>query len=477
MRTGPAAAPNDVVATAAGELAGTTTSADYGPPYNTRRRRAEARPAAAAEVGGVRIPVDSANDLVLAPLPRCTGDPAAAAAPWPPGTRGRADQRTAWATRLRRRAGQGARTATRRRSPPATTGRCRCWPASFLALARAGASRAALTSSGTFYGSDPTRSLLLLADGAYLEDQARAQQLGGDQWGMMNETGNYPGQPWMWLYTFWYQVTPFSTSDNADALVWGLMMLLSLGLLLLPFIPGLRSHPAVDPGAPADLAGLLPAPTAAPRHRLAGATATDGPRPGGRPVPRRALTAVTGDGLPHSPGAWPLSSSRRGDDRLGSPRRRVGDRGRTHGIRVLPRRTRVAVALGGGAARGYAHIGILEVLEERGYDVVSIAGSSMGALVGGLYAAGGMEVYADWVRGLTHREVLRMYDLSPRAPGAIRAERIFARVSDILGDVRIEDLPSTSRRSRPISAPARSDGSRTGPSTPRSGPPSPSPAS
>jgi NTE family protein len=112
-----------------------------------------------------------------------------------------------------------------------------------------------------------------------------------------------------------------------------------------------------------------------------------------------------------------------------------------HGIGVLPRRTRAAVALGGGGARGYAHIGILEVLEERGYDVVSIAGSSMGALVGGLYAAGGMEAYADWVRGLTHRDVLRMYDLSPRAPGAIRAERIFARVSDILGDVRIEDLP------------------------------------
>ena len=46
---------------------------------------------------------------------------------------------------------------------------------------------------------------------------------------MMNETGNYPGQPWMWLYTFWYQVKPFSTSDNADALVWGLMMVLTLG--------------------------------------------------------------------------------------------------------------------------------------------------------------------------------------------------------------------------------------------------------
>jgi NTE family protein len=102
---------------------------------------------------------------------------------------------------------------------------------------------------------------------------------------------------------------------------------------------------------------------------------------------------------------------------------------------------RVAVALGGGGARGYAHIGILEVLREHGYDVVSIAGSSMGALTGGLFAAGGLDAYSDWVRGLTQRDVLRLYDPSPRAPGAIRAEKIFARVSDILGDARIEDLP------------------------------------
>jgi len=109
--------------------------------------------------------------------------------------------------------------------------------------------------------------------------------------------------------------------------------------------------------------------------------------------------------------------------------------------RVAPRRTRVAVALGGGGARGYAHIGVLEVLDERGYEVVNVAGSSMGALVGGLYAARGLDAFSEWVRTLTHRDVLRLFDLSPRAPGAIRAEKIFARVSDILGDARIEDLP------------------------------------
>ena len=115
--------------------------------------------------------------------------------------------------------------------------------ASFLKLADSGGLEGLLTSSGTFYVSDETKPLLLLADGAYLEDLARADHLGGDQWGMMNETGNYPGQPWMWLYTFWYQVPPFSSSGNADALVWGLMALLTLGFILIPYIPGLRSLP------------------------------------------------------------------------------------------------------------------------------------------------------------------------------------------------------------------------------------------
>lgn len=102
---------------------------------------------------------------------------------------------------------------------------------------------------------------------------------------------------------------------------------------------------------------------------------------------------------------------------------------------------RVALALGGGGARGYAHIGVIEVLEERGYDIVAIAGTSMGALVGGLHAAGSLGAYADWVRTLTQRDVLRLLDPSLRAPGVIRLSKIFARVSELLGDQRIEDLP------------------------------------
>lgn len=106
-----------------------------------------------------------------------------------------------------------------------------------------------------------------------------------------------------------------------------------------------------------------------------------------------------------------------------------------------PGRQRVALALGSGGARGYAHIGVIEVVEERGYEVVAIAGTSMGALVGGLHAAGRLGPYVDWVTTLTQRDLLRMLDPSLRAPGVIKAEKILARVSDLVGGVPIEDLP------------------------------------
>ena len=60
---------------------------------------------------------------------------------------------------------------------------------------------------------------------------------------MMNETGQYPGQAWLWLYTFWYQIPPYNTSASGDFLVWGTMMILTALLILVPFIPGLRSIP------------------------------------------------------------------------------------------------------------------------------------------------------------------------------------------------------------------------------------------
>ncbi|HEY5554557.1 MAG TPA: patatin-like phospholipase family protein [Cellulomonas sp.] len=101
---------------------------------------------------------------------------------------------------------------------------------------------------------------------------------------------------------------------------------------------------------------------------------------------------------------------------------------------------RVALALGSGGARGYAHVGVIAVLEERGYEIASIAGSSMGALVGGLHAAGTLGPYTEWARTVTQRDVLRLLDLSIKGPGAIRGEKILARVSELLGTALIEDL-------------------------------------
>ena len=103
--------------------------------------------------------------------------------------------------------------------------------------------------------------------------------------------------------------------------------------------------------------------------------------------------------------------------------------------------SRVALVLGSGGARGYAHIGAIAEIEARGHEVVAVAGSSMGALVGGLYAAGALDDYTEWVRNLKQREILRLLDPKWSAGGAIAANRIFAEVEELIGDQLIEDLP------------------------------------
>src|SRR6478609_3975207 len=103
--------------------------------------------------------------------------------------------------------------------------------------------------------------------------------------------------------------------------------------------------------------------------------------------------------------------------------------------------SRVALVLGSGGARGYAHIGAIAEIESRGHEVVAVAGSSMGALVGGLYAAGVLDVYTAWARSLTSSGVVRLLDPKWSSGGAIGAGRIFAEVERIAGDRLIEDLP------------------------------------
>lgn len=102
---------------------------------------------------------------------------------------------------------------------------------------------------------------------------------------------------------------------------------------------------------------------------------------------------------------------------------------------------RVALALGSGGARGYAHIGVINELRSRDYEVVGVAGSSMGALVGGLFAAGSLEEFTEWSTTLTQRAVLRLLDPSITAAGVFRAGRFLDAVREILGEVTIEQLP------------------------------------
>lgn len=235
------AAPGDFASTAATELAGTSASATYGAPY-TRDPGAGQKlgPIPLQRWGGVREPVDTAQDFVIGPLSTVPGDLGLRLALRRYEAAPRVQQQ-AWSTRyadaLAKAGGDPARVAAGDYGPVPTL------VARLLGLARAGGLDGLLVTATGPFQTDYAKQLLFLSDGTYLENQARAQHLGGDQWGMMNETGSYPGQAWLWLYTFWYQIQPFSTSDNADAWVWALMMVLSLGLVLVPFIPGVRSIP------------------------------------------------------------------------------------------------------------------------------------------------------------------------------------------------------------------------------------------
>lgn len=100
---------------------------------------------------------------------------------------------------------------------------------------------------------------------------------------------------------------------------------------------------------------------------------------------------------------------------------------------------KVALVLGSGGARGYAHIGVIEELEARGYEIGCIAGCSMGAVVGGIYAAGKLKDYSEWTQSLDYLDVLRLLDVSFRL-GAIRGEKVFGRIRDIVGEINIEAL-------------------------------------
>lgn len=106
-----------------------------------------------------------------------------------------------------------------------------------------------------------------------------------------------------------------------------------------------------------------------------------------------------------------------------------------------PRRGAISLVLGSGGARGYAHVGVIEELRAHGYEIRSVAGSSMGALVGGVYAAGKLTEYREWACGLRTFDVLRLVDWSWRGGGLIKGQRVIGALKELVEEINIEDLP------------------------------------
>jgi len=236
--------PSDFATTAVKELDGTSKTAEYGPPYN--HSSGSLQHAAFLEPQkwlGVSHPINTADAYVIEPLQSIPNDPSVKsaiatyrAAP--------AKQQTEWAEAY----GKALEKASVNpdgtlKVPAGVYGPVPVMMDALLGLAQTGGLEGNLLRSSQFFQTDYTKPLLLMADGKLLEERAEKQHLLGSQWGMMNETGSYPGQSWLWLYTFWYQIEPFKSSTNADFLVVLVMTVLSLAFILIPFIPGIRSIP------------------------------------------------------------------------------------------------------------------------------------------------------------------------------------------------------------------------------------------
>ena len=100
----------------------------------------------------------------------------------------------------------------------------------------------------------------------------------------------------------------------------------------------------------------------------------------------------------------------------------------------------ISLVLGSGGARGYAHIGVIEELLQHGYEIKSISGSSMGALIGALYACGKLKIFKEWILELDLLDVAKLVDFSFTGTGIIQGDKVFQVFEEMIGDVMIEDL-------------------------------------
>jgi hypothetical protein len=250
--------PVNFVTAATTELNGTSGTAEYGPPYNHNSEGQHAAFLYPQKWLGVSHPINTANDFVIEPLKTVPNDPALASAIAQYQAAPEKTQK-AWGEAYAKPLEDYAKAEEEGKAPPSTVsldqstgqvtvqageaGPVPTMMSSLLSLAKSGGLDGSLLTSKQFFQTDYTKPLLFMADGGLLDKRAEGQHLLGDQWGMMNETGSYPGQPWLWLYALWYQVEPFKASENADVLVMLVMGVLSLAFICVPFLPGINALP------------------------------------------------------------------------------------------------------------------------------------------------------------------------------------------------------------------------------------------
>ncbi len=236
--------PVDFTTTANDELAGQSVTASYGTPYNQGTGSVQSiGPFSPQSWAGVHVNVDQPNDFVINPLKQAASSDAQLAGEISAHQAASADQQGKWHDAYAKALKDAKVTDGKVTVADGDYGPVPALLARLVLLGQTGGLDGLLLSSNHFYQTDYTKPLLFINDGGYVTSLAQDQHLTGNQWGMMNETGLYPGQTWLWLYTLWYQIPPFNQVSYTDLLVVLMMVLLTTLLLLVPLIPGLRDIP------------------------------------------------------------------------------------------------------------------------------------------------------------------------------------------------------------------------------------------
>lgn len=237
--------PVGFVTTSMGELSGAGTTAQYGPPYNDGSGATQfIGPISLQQAAGVTIPVDVAHVFVLDPLAQASqSDPdAEIASALRTYNNASAKQQASWGDAYTTALGKATANNNHLVLPKGDYGPLPTMMDHLLTLANSGVLDGLLLHSKGFFQNDFTKPLLFLSEDA-LPAKAQQYHLLGPQWGIMNETANYPGQSWLWMYTLWYQIPPYNTSSNADVLALLTTGILSTLLILFPFLPLLNRLP------------------------------------------------------------------------------------------------------------------------------------------------------------------------------------------------------------------------------------------